>query len=493
MKKIFTSFYSKLAVIFLALLIILGAAFFFITTHAWHDYQLQTDQQLNSHLARDMAADFAPALKEKLDLDAVKHMIHYMMVINPKVEIYILDGAGKILAFFATPDKKVKVRVVDTAPIKSFIDGTKPFPILGADPRHPDVQKPFSAARLKIGKNINGFLYVIIGSELYTSAAQSGRGNFVTRTFTRGLLLTLLLAAISGLIIFRLLTRRLRKMQGVVNRFENGDTSVRVDVSSRDELADLGLSFNHMADTINRQINELKKTDQLRRELIANVSHDLRSPLASIRGYLETIQIKGASLRPEELNKYIEILLDSTLSLERLVNQLFELSKLDARQIEPMCEPFLLKDFIYDVAMKFHPRAEAAGIRLTIDIRDGLPQVYADVALIERVISNLIDNAIRYTPKGGYVKIVGEPDGDVIRVRVEDSGPGIPAEDIPLIFNRFYRVEKSRSGQTGGTGLGLAIANKIMQLHKSAIEVKSEIKKGSAFSFKLQTWHPSNA
>ncbi len=490
MKNIFTTFYSKISIIFLALLLILGAAFFFITTRAWQEYQLQTDQELNTHLARDMAADFAPALKEKLDLDAVKHMIHYMMVLNPKVEIYILDGAGEILAFFATPDKKVKARIVDTDPILDFIEGKKPFPILGADPRHPELQKPFSAARLKIGKNISGYLYVIIGSELYASAAQTGRGIFVTATITRGILITLFLAAISGLIIFRLLTRRLRQMQGVVNRFENGDASVRVAVSSNDELSELGTSFNHMADTINKQISELKKTDRLRRELIANVSHDLRSPLAAIRGYLETIQIKGISLSDEQRNKYIDILLDSTLSLERLVNQLFELSKLDAQQIEPVCEPFLLKDFIYDVVMKFHPRAEAAGIRLTVDIKNGLPQVYADVALIERVISNLIDNALRYTPTGGDVKIIGEAFGDTIRVRVEDSGPGIPAADIPLIFNRFYRVEKSRSGQGGGTGLGLAIANKIMQLHQSAIEVNSELKKGSAFSFNLKTWNP---
>ena len=490
MKKIFTTFYSKISIIFLALLLILGAAFFFITTRAWQEHQLQTDQQLNTHLARDMAADFGPALKEKLDLDAVKHMIHYMMVINPKVEIYILNGAGKILAFFATPDKKVKARIVDTHPILDFVEGKKPFPILGTDPRHPELQKPFSAARLKIGKNINGYLYVIIGSELYASAAQTGRDIFVTGTLTRGILITLFLAAISGLIIFRLLTRRLRQMQGVVNRFENGDASVRVAVSSNDELSELGMSFNHMADTINKQISELKKTDRLRRELIANVSHDLRSPLAAIRGYLETIQIKGITLSDEQRNKYIDILLDSTLSLERLVNQLFELSKLDAQQIEPVCEPFLLKDFIYDVAMKFHPRAEAAGVRLTVDIKNGLPQVYADVALIERVISNLIDNALRYTPKGGDVKIIGEAYADTIRVRVEDSGPGIPAADIPLIFNRFYRVEKSRSGQGGGTGLGLAIANKIMQLHQSAIEVNSELKKGSAFSFNLKTWNP---
>jgi len=488
MKRLFTSFYGKLSGLFLILLLIMGTAQVLITINSWQTHYDEADQRLNLRLAEDVAKDFNPLLKDSLDIDAIHHAIHYMMVMNPKIEIYLVDEKGGILAFFAEPQKKVRAQSIDLNPVNNYLSPDREFPILGDDPRNPGITKPFSAARLQIGKEINGYLYIIIGSEQYDAAISLTREEYVAQTIVKGLLITLLFTGIIGLLLFALLTRRLKNMAQVVLDFERGKQDVRIPVKSDDEVGQLGTSFNKMADTIVANIEELKNTDKLRRELIANVSHDLRSPLASIRGYLETIQIKDKVLTDEERQEYITILLDSTHGLEKLVTQLFELSKLDAKQIEPELEPFLIKEMVYDTLSKFQPKAEKLGIVLKAEIKDGLPQVFADIGMIERVLSNLLDNAIRYTPKGGTVSITTETSGEIIRVRVIDTGPGIKDDDLKYIFNRFYRVEKSRSEKTGGTGLGLAIAKKIMEVHQSTISVVSELNRGSIFSFNLKTW-----
>jgi signal transduction histidine kinase len=490
MKRFFTSFYGKLSAVFLILLLVMGTVQILLTIASWQTHYDEADQKLNARLAEDIAKDFTPLLKDSLNIDGIHHAIHYMMVMNPKIEIYILDEQGGIMAFFAEPQKKVKIQSIDLEPVKAFLEPDRKFPILGDNPRNPGSHKPFSAAHLKIGKEVNGYLYIIIGSELYDAALNTTREEYVAQTIVKGLLITLLFTGIIGLILFAFLTRRLRKMSVVVHEFERGNHDVRIPVKTDDEVGQLGKSFNNMADTIAANIEELKNTDKLRRELIANVSHDLRSPLASIRGYLETIQIKDAVLSAEERQKYLNILLDSTHGLERLVTQLFELSKLDAKQIEPELEPFLIKEMVYEVVAKFQPKAKKIGIKLDVEIKDGLPQVMADIGMIERVLSNLLENAIRYTPKGGTVNITTETTGEIVRVRVMDTGPGIKDDDLKYIFDRFYRVEKSRSEKTGGTGLGLAIAKKIMEVHHSTISVASEVNRGSIFSFNLKTWHP---
>lgn len=274
-------------------------------------------------------------------------------------------------------------------------------------------------------------------------------------------------------------------MTEVVKSFEQGETDERVAVTSNDEIGQLGASFNEMADTVVESIEDLRRTDRLRRDLIANVSHDLRSPLATIQGYLETIMIKDETLSDEERQEYMEIVLKNTRSLNSLVGELFELSKLDAQQVEPKFESISIADLVQDLAMQFRPVAEKAGVTFEVEMPDPVGLVKADIALVERAISNLIDNAIRYTPEGGKVKIVTSDDGAAVTVEVVDTGIGIPDEDLPHIFERFYRVEKSRSKDPGRGGLGLAITKKILDLHGSTLDVSSIMNHGTTFSFSL--------
>ena len=231
------------------------------------------------------------------------------------------------------------------------------------------------------------------------------RESYILKGSAVGLFLAFLTASLVVLVLFALLTKRLDRMSKVVTRFQKGDVKARVEDKSKAKVGQLGFSFNHMADTIVKNTQELKKTDNLRRELVANVSHDLRTPLTSIQGYLETILIKEDSISSADRKKYLDIIYKNTKMLNELVSELFELSKLDAKQIRPKVEPFSMADLTQDVVLKFTPLAEQSGIHLSAELPLDLPLVTVDIGLIERALSNLIDNAIRNTPKEGKVKV----------------------------------------------------------------------------------------
>jgi len=285
--------------------------------------------------------------------------------------------------------------------------------------------------------------------------------------------------------LFAFLTKRIQNVSRSVKEFEKGRYDRRIPVTSKDEIGDLARTFNHMADTIAANMENLKQTDRLRRELIANVSHDLRSPLASIQGYIETILMKRETLPSEELQKYLETILGDAKQLNRLVEELFELSKLDAKQINPKLETFSLTELLQDVGVKFKSHADNLNIQLSTDLPKQLYFVHADIGMIERVLSNLIENAMNFTPVRGKVHLSLHRYDGQLRVRIRDTGKGIPPEDIPHIFDRFYTGDSSRSRSLRGSGLGLAISQKIMELHYSSITVTSKLNEGSVFEFEL--------
>lgn len=486
MKNFFHTLYGKISAAFLVLLMILGLIQTWVSVQSSMNFVNESDQKLNLNLARDLAKEFTPFLKDSIDYDNIKHTMHYMMVMNPRVEIYLLDGQGKILAFFADPGKTIKQDDVSLDPIHRFLTGAQDMPIAGDDPRNIGREKTFSAATIKIGEKIDGYLYVILGGEQYDSASAMIKESYIIRTTAISLAVILALTGVVGLILFAFLTKRFHAMTAVVKQFEQGNFSQRIVIQSDDEIGQLAKAFNRMADTIVANMDELKRTDDLRRELVANVSHDLRSPLASMQGYLETILMKDEALQANERRRYLQIIFDNTKMLSTLVGELFELSKLDARQIQPKVEAFSIAELTQDVVMKFKPQAEKQKVNLQANLARDLPMVQADIGMIERALSNFIDNALRFTPEGGSVKVDLQNNHDKVRVVIADTGCGIPAEEIPRIFERLYRIEKSRARGPGGAGLGLAIAKRILDLHESQIHVESKINTGTAFSFDLK-------
>jgi signal transduction histidine kinase len=240
-----------------------------------------------------------------------------------------------------------------------------------------------------------------------------------------------------------------------------------------------------MAQRMVDQLRDLRHNDVLRRELVANVSHDLKTPLASLQGYVDTLLLKDASLSAAERRHYLVIASRSGERLAKLIGDLIELAKLDAREVKLAREAFPVAELMQDVAQKFQLKAEQKQLRLEVELPPGPPHVCADIALIERVLENLLGNAITHTGAGGSVTLKLHAGTQQALIEVIDTGCGIPEEEIPRIFDRFYRVNDDQRVRGEHAGLGLAITRGILDLHDTRIDVASEPGVGTSFRFGL--------
>lgn len=278
----------------------------------------------------------------------------------------------------------------------------------------------------------------------------------------------------------------------VIGQFAAGDLSQRVTFQTRNELSALANTFNRMADTIVSDIEKIKSIDLLRKELVANVAHDLGGPVTSIQGYIETIMMKEHTLSAEERHQFLEIILQNAQSLSKLVGELSELSKFDSHELILQREPFSIVSLTRDIASRYKPMLDKARLEVTIEEGGEAPLVNADITLLERVLSNLLANAITHTPPGGHITFSFRVAKQDVLISVEDTGCGMHEKDLPHIFERFYRIQPERSKTTGGAGLGLAIVKQIIEAHGSRISVVSTPGKGSRFTFHLPIYHEEN-
>ncbi len=484
------SLYWRISMSFLAILIVLGLAYVLITVIATNRYYNETTQRLNATVAESMLAEVSPFTNGKVNEESVSKIMHSMMAVNPTLEVYLLDQTGKILTFVVF-DKKVKLSSIDLGPVREFIRTRGKQYVLGDDPRNPGHKTIFSAAEVSEGQNLEGYVYLVLASEQYENITAALLGSYWLRVGTNAFILTLLAAFTIGLVLIWFLTRNLRIVIRTFRRFEDGDLHARIpEDHMKGELSTLSHTFNNMADTILKNIDALKEVDSLRRELIANVSHDLRNPLAVIHGYIETLIIKEKDLNSKDRKKYLEIILKGSEKLKRLVSDLFELSKLETRQVHLQKEPFFINELVQDAVTNLRLMAERKNITIHSDISTSLPLVVADISLMERVIQNLLDNAIHYTPESGKITLIVNKIGREVEVDIRNTGEGIPEKDLPFIFNRYYKVDKEKSG-IEGTGLGLAIVKKILDIHQIPINVKSKPGEFTSFSMKIPVYRPS--
>jgi signal transduction histidine kinase len=308
---------------------------------------------------------------------------------------------------------------------------------------------------------------------------------------------SLLFALITGLLLFAYLTRRLKRLAIAMDSFDMTQTTSRLQSIHRqdrqhgDEIDRLALTFKQLVDRIQIQMENLKQADKLRRELVANVSHDLRTPLATLQGYIETLLLKNKRLSDKDRQHHLEIAIQHCQRLSNLVDELFELAKLDSSEIQVQCEPFNINELAHDVVQKFNLSAEERQITIQIDHNQHLPFANADIAMIERVIENLLDNAVRHTSPGGSIRLTFSSQNGDISVCVSDTGCGIPEEDLPHIFDRFYHRARTQDSKAGYSGLGLAIAKRILELHHKSIIVESTAGSGTAFTFFLPAYPPA--
>jgi two-component system OmpR family sensor kinase/two-component system sensor histidine kinase BaeS len=272
---------------------------------------------------------------------------------------------------------------------------------------------------------------------------------------------------------FRRIARPLSNIMSAADSVADGDLSVRVPEDGPGDFSRLSRSFNHM-------ISELERADQQRRNLTADVAHELRTPLHIIQGNLEGI-IDGVY---EPTSEQIEILLDETRSLSRLVDDLQTLSQIETGQLPLEHKPVDIAELLKDVQTSFSGQAETAGINLHLEISADSNKltVWGDAGRLDQVLSNLVTNALRYTPAGGHITLQGESDDEYVRITVRDTGIGIPPDDLEYIFDRFWKGDRVRTHQKGvGSGLGLAISKKLVEAQGGDIRVESQVGNGSRF------------
>lgn len=481
----------RLSAVFVVLLLACCGASVWLQMAASARYEQEVTQRLSSGLAAHIAGNSELMRSEGLNQEAVKALFDQLMAVNPSVEVYLLNPEGRIAAQAAPPGHLKRDRV-DLGPVRQLLAGA-PLPILGDDPRGDGSRKIFSAAPMKVKGRDAGYVYVVLsGEEREALAAHVAIGN-VRRTMLWSMGLVTLFGLLAGVAAFRMITRPLRELTGFVQQFErHGVASLEQatpaldSLASRDsgEIGTLAQTFRGMTQRIADQWRALTEQDRQRREFFANISHDLRTPLTSLHGYLETLQMKADTLSPADRRRYLEIALGQSRKVGRLAQELFELARLEYGVVKPEKERFALADLVQDVFQKFELPAEARRQRLVADITPGLPGVMADLGMIERVLTNLLDNAIRHTPEGGQIVVQLRAGREGVEVELSDSGPGIPKDLEPVLFNRpaFSSAGEDRRGG----GLGLMIVRRILQLHGSDIRLVPKVNKGAVFYFQLK-------
>jgi len=476
---------QRLSLVFAVLLLLCSGTSAWLQLRANRMHELEVVQGLSRDVAESIARDVQLTDAHGLMPDAVRTLFNQLMMVNPSVEVYLLEPDGRI-AGHAAPAGRLRRDRVDLAPVRRLIDGAA-LPILGDDPRSADGRKVFSVAPLRADGREVGFIYVVLLGEDHDLYAARGSANAVLKTalWSIGMVAVLCLAA--GLVAFTLITRPLRRLTDAVRHFDVGGTPRVVPPVSEghggDEIAVLDGAYRQMVARIDEQWQALSRQDQERRELIANVSHDLRTPLSSLHGYLETLLLKDDTLAPPERRRYLGIALEQSRKVGALAQSLFELARLEYGFVTPEREPFSMTDLVQDVFQKFELAAEARRVVLKATFPPQLPAVDGDLGLIERVLGNLLDNALRYTPEGGSIDVALAPRGDMVEVTVADTGPGIPAELREGLFQKPFTV----GGARRDGGLGLRIVHRILELHGRRIELLDGDGAGARFRFSLPT------
>jgi two-component system, OmpR family, sensor kinase len=480
-----SALHVRLTLAFAGLLALVGLGLLALVSRTSDRYSDEVRQRLDSGISMYVVRELALIEEGHVNAAALRELGNRAMTVNPSAEVYLLDRDGKVLSTVVQRDRVVR-KSVRLAPIEEFLRAPDKRPIYGDDPSSADGQRVFSVAPIQEHGRLEGYLYVVLGGQPERSIAEHVWGSYALRAaaLSLGLLILATLAVAGGL--FTVLTRRLRALDRTLDTWSRtlpAEALPRRCTTTGDEISALTARFADMSRAIEHQIEELKATDKLRRELIANVSHDLRTPLATLRGYIETLLVKSSGASAADLSSHLRIALRQADQLGKLIDALFELARLESGTVAPAVEPTAIAELLQDVAIRFRIAAEQRGVELRTLLDTRGVFVLADAGMIERVMSNLLENALRHTPRGGQARIEMGVEAALVRVRVVDTGEGIATENLPRILDRHFSLRDSKDGSRAG--LGLAIVQRIMSLHGQTVSVLSQRGVGTTIEITL--------
>jgi len=380
------------------------------------------------------------------------------------------------------------------APRPDAAGGTAPTPGAGAarpgrGGRMPSGSRPMpplpggQRASIEVAGSRVGFVAV---------AGRGPRTEFLLRQFgpalaVIGTVLLLLGSAVSSLAIFRPARRRLRALEQVARAIGEGDASARAPEGGGDEVTALARAINQMAADLEARTSAMEASDRTRRQLLADVSHELKTPLAAVRGYVETLAMPEVKLDPDTRRRYLDIVGEETIKLEGIVGDLLDLARLEGGGMTLACDLVPVAVLFQRVNDRHERELLEKQINVETSIAEDASEVWADPARLEQALQNLVANALRYTPAGGQITLVSRRSGEWVRLIVRDSGPGVPAEHLPRIFDRFYKTDASRTDpySKSGSGLGLSIVKAIVELHGGSVAAANLDGGGAEFAISL--------
>ncbi len=470
---------QKLLAATIALLIALALGSWLILASAARAYSDELTQRLNRSIAMYVVAQ-APLIRGgRVDESRLTLLAHQAMVINPMAEVYVLDAGGRIVGHRI--NSPLAAQAVDMAPIRSFLSGTSRGPIYGDDPRDPRTPRVFSAAEIRQGSRLEGYVYVVLGGAASESASATIAGSYILRAALVTSMVVFLLAVVAAWALTTWLTGPLRELHRRVVQLgeEHAGAGPRTRDGRAVDLATVRAAVESLANRLAAQVEGLRQADRLRRDLYASISHDLRTPLTAMRGYLDTLALEGKPPSVERQRAYIAIALRHCERLSRLVDQVFALARLDATTVKLHPEPVALTELAQDVVTKFQGLAEAAHVHLRLEVDPEAPPVMADIGMLETVLQNLLDNALRHTPSGGEIGVSVHAGKGSVETAVRDTGAGIAPSEIERLQRPF------EIGAGGRTGLGLAIVNRVLDLHGAELRLSSAPGRGTIAAFSL--------
>jgi signal transduction histidine kinase len=511
--------FRRIYIVVFLLIALLGLLFTGVTYLATTAFYAASTQLLNKDVATHIAKFTSPYGRQGFDRQKADSVFYQAMVISPSAEVYFLDTTGRVIYFHGAPTE-IKRWQVSTDALQRYIQSGGVRYIIGPDPRDPDHPKIFSAAAVEGESGKLGYIYVILGNEQYRSVTQMLMNSRVTPMVLGAVMFILAFSLLVTVWYIHRFRRRFDDMLVVLNKFRQGDFTARFALRENDELELVTGSFNKMADLLLDNIDRVTASEKERRDFMVNISHDLRTPLAIARGYTETLVLKKGQLRPEEEAAYIELVVSKIRQVEKMVGQLFELSKMESANFETRREPFVFSEVVQEVVHAVGAGMReavgeaggAAGPGETAEIRTGISgeaasagvsgrincrnctdgsYVYADISMMERVIQNLVVNAIAYTRPGGQINVSLKREGAELVFRIENEGE--PLSDELLVW-----INEPEGVRPVRPVIGLAIVKKVLWLHGWRMEagVRAEVlgavRKGGVnyFSFTMPIYEP---
>ncbi|MCL1859063.1 MAG: cell wall metabolism sensor histidine kinase WalK [Oscillospiraceae bacterium] len=469
---LYKSLHFKLVLILVLFIIVIITIIAAVMVNGVFDfYTTNFNNMISQTLNDDMLKDLCECMKnDYFYVDQKQRLMAESgnLGITGRRNLYILDMTGKYLA--GTNDELGQSLI-------------KTPNMLAAMDRKPGDRQAFESDYMDYAVYLSSNMYEAQtdGKEIkeciiYIKDTQEEMRDFSWKIFTiiiQVLLIGLAVAVLLSFFLAKAITLPIQNITKGALKLADGDFKRKIDVSSNDEIGTLTFTFNDMAEKLKAMLDQSEELEKSRREFIANVSHELRTPLATIYGAAETIS--DDRIDEKEKIKILDMILSESERMTRIVKDLLDISKLDNKKMMWQFTEVNIENLVKNIYETMRVEAEKKDQRLSLKSGRNIPVIYADKERIEQVLVNIVSNAMKYTPDGGKIEISLSSDAEKEKVRIiiKDNGIGIPEEDLPHIFDRFYRVEKARSSEAGGTGLGLSITKEIVNAHKGEITVEN--------------------